>query len=926
MIFFVCISCLRTSCIHWLVFVIDFNFTGTAGADNRWCVHWLVCTSWFWGSSFRCAIWSVGSWMCSFLLLFLLLIIAFTHLQDFAQSAVGNLETQGSKAKSFCKEAVVFAQKGQNIPDICIAHQSQEYLFQTSLQGHCFFEQDFARDSRKDVCRRGIPVGLSVWQTQQEKCQPVCPMLGPLVQRHEARCHSEAQDVWSRHQLAQQLGWMGSELGKMGARLGRYRECGRILAFLKRSPSPADRVLPQEQAQRKRKGQNERQRQDQKRANHQPLWCGKGWARAIACLACLDQSGSGFFAIPECSIEQEQYHAGDGYTFTSGIQGYRSSCRCSGIPGEGREGIQQEQHQILAGCDQKPGSCTESTEGCCQRKERPSPPVDQACGRRYQDLGGSTGGLQSSSGHPFRSCSQSKSGNRNLKTDLEGSQREYGERRKSFYPSTNPGGNRRCYLGQSCGRRGAEAARPTPRSTQCMCGFLGYSSRSSRTAGSGGFRRRQRTRSSQQATSFRGASEVCFCGAEAVKLGRGSAVFANAAHEAGPHMFPTCHSVTGERNYLSPIAAVWDAWKLWGEVISQGFEGCSDHTMLHQCVHHPHTMSLKSVLRISQEPQSVRRMKRVHFDDCIEVASSTESGCSLYSTFVTHGVLHEWSEKPWHYRPKPPSRQFSWRKLTDLTYPFCDFTDESQQALSNDESNEFSCHGLRSTCEGAVQPSIMIECPLDDTSHACKRGIPNKGRKDLCSSVLCEITNTTSDGLIVTEGSRCAPLSDMAALSSLPRQQGDFSSRVPLDRTVVQAFPEDKENQDVISAVQVGRPAPYALKNSPIDLQQAYRMHTRQEGQNQNIDGADDFSGDEGEGFEGFSPGDSVGSDVTRSSAVHPDRQDVFLFHLDDQPIRSYLNWNSYEEMMTEIAYPLQSEEGGGCWSIWSCCFTSRHW
>jgi len=388
-----------------------------------------------------------------------------------------------------------------------------------------------------------------------------------------------------------------------------------------------------------------------------------------------------------------------------------------------------------------------------------------------------------------------------------------------------------------------------------------------------------------------------------VKLGRGSAVFANAAHEAGPHMFPTCHSVTGERNYLSPIAAVWDAWKLRGEVISQGFEGCSDHTMLHQCVHHPHTMSLKSVLRISQEPQSVRRMKRVHFDDCIEVASSTESGCSLYSTFVTHGVLHEWSEKPWHYRPKPPSRQFSWRKLTDLTYPFCDFTDESQQALSNDESNEFSCHGLRSTCEGAVQPSIMIECPLDDTSHACKRGIPNKGRKDLCSSVLCEITNTTSDGLIVTEGSRCAPLSDMAALSSLPRQQGDFSSRVPLDRTVVQAFPEDKENQDVISAVQVGRPAPYALKNSPIDLQQAYRMHTRQEGQNQNIDGADDFSGDEGEGFEGFSPGDSVGSDVTRSSAVHPDRQDVFLFHLDDQPIRSYLNWNSYEEMMTEIAY-----------------------
>ena len=396
-----------------------------------------------------------------------------------------------------------------------------------------------------------------------------------------------------------------------------------------------------------------------------------------------------------------------------------------------------------------------------------------------------------------------------------------------------------------------------------------------------------------------------------MRLGREQVVFVNAAHEAGPHMFPTCHSVTGERNYLSPIAAVWDAWKLRGEVISQSFDGCFDRTALHQCVYHPPTTSLKSVLCISQEPQSVRRMKRVQFDDCIEVASSTESGCSLYRTFATHGDLHEWSDKPWHYSPKPPSRQFSWRKLTDLTYPFCDFADKSQRTFSNDGANEVSCHSPRSKCTGTLEPGPTTACPCDDAGHDRRLCTRDKGRKDLCSSVLREITNTTPHDFSVEVGLRSAPLSAMAALSSLPEQQGEMPGRDPQGRIVAETSFEDKENQDPISIVQIGRPTPYAFKNSPIDLQQAYRIYARQEGHAQHTDGADDFSGDESEGSEGHSPGDSAGSEETQPSAAHSDRQDVILFHLDDQPIRSYLNWNSYEEMMTEIAhhYSLRREE-----------------
>ena len=144
--------------------------------------------------------------MCSFLFLFLILIVVFTNLQDFAQATIGNVETQGSASKSFGKKTVVLAQDWQSIFDSSIIDPCQASGFQASLQRFNFFEQNFSRDSSENVRGRGISLGLSLWQTQQEKCKPMCPLLGSLVERHQTRCHSQSEDIWRCCSLEQQLG------------------------------------------------------------------------------------------------------------------------------------------------------------------------------------------------------------------------------------------------------------------------------------------------------------------------------------------------------------------------------------------------------------------------------------------------------------------------------------------------------------------------------------------------------------------------------------------------------------------------------------------------------------------------------------------------------------------------------------------------
>ncbi|CAL1136308.1 unnamed protein product, partial [Cladocopium goreaui] len=465
------------------------------------------------------------------------------------------------------------------------------------------------------------------------------------------------------------------------------------------------------------------------------------------------------------------------------------------------------------------------------------------------------------------------------------------------------GRNRRCYNGQHRRCGGANAARSTARSAQCMCRIFGHSSCCSRTTSSRGVGRRQRSWSTQQKTSVSGASEACVHFLETVKCGREFPVLKNGAHEARPHMFPTCHSVTGERNYLSPIAAVWDAWRLRGEIISQSFDDCSDHSISHHGVPYLQGMSLKSVLCISQEPRNVRRRKRVHFDDCIEVAMSTEDDCLLYSTVVQHGALYDWSDKPWRYSPKPPSRRFSWRKITDLTYPFCNFADIHDRKADIDVVHDDSPHSTPSAVTSVPHDDSLFASPFRDKLKDRGRCAHNECRPEMCFSVLRDITNQNLCDFMSTEGLQVAPLSTKAVLSSLPSQSSSISRVMSQENHVPNAALRENDNIDELSIVQIGSVTPYAFKNSPIEMQQAFQMHGMPGDHAHHMEGVDERHEEYDEGSESPSPGDSSDPVEGHQSANHPERQDVILFHLADQPVRSFLNWNSYEEMMTEIAH-----------------------
>ena len=127
-----------------------------------------------------------GSWMCSFLLGFLLLTVTFSHLQDFACINFCYLEAQGKAQQGISQKAVVPPQNRKNFLDYGVSDPCQENNFQTSFKGHCIFEQYFIGNLSENGFGRCISMGLSMWTAQQENSYSMCPLLGPLDQGYQA--------------------------------------------------------------------------------------------------------------------------------------------------------------------------------------------------------------------------------------------------------------------------------------------------------------------------------------------------------------------------------------------------------------------------------------------------------------------------------------------------------------------------------------------------------------------------------------------------------------------------------------------------------------------------------------------------------------------------------------------------------------------
>ena len=183
---------------------------------------------------------------------------------------------------------------------------------------------------------------------------------------------------------------------------------------------------------------------------------------------------------------------------------------------------------------------------------------------------------------------------------------------------------------------------------------------------------------------------------------------------------------------------------------------------------------------------------------------------------------------------------------------------------------------------------------------------------DFCSQVLTDITNTLTHDCSRENRVIGAPQSEMAVSSSHPSLICQNVCKLPPRENIMQV-PDftDSENFEAASVVQIGKPVPVSLKNSPIDVNQAYQLQAFQEGQVPHDDIHDDTLGSGNEDSEGYSPGDgSAHSEIQLVSSENA-RQEVILYHLDDNPIRAFISWNSYEEMITEIAhhYGLRREE-----------------
>ena len=377
-------------------------------------------------------------------------------------------------------------------------------------------------------------------------------------------------------------------------------------------------------------------------------------------------------------------------------------------------------------------------------------------------------------------------------------------------------------------------------------------------------------------------------------------------------MFPIDHSVMWEEDYLSPFAAALEAWKLRGEVIAQDFDRLDPHAF--SLYGRQSFITSRSIhVCSSQKPRSVRRCnRRVRFDDYIEVAMNVDEDCELFHTFVRHDALQDWNDKPWFYCPKPPSRKFSWRTISIPECPLCNCHGmHKDHHIEADSAGEISLCPSFSVAEDyslSFARKKISGSHVDDESADCNE----ISRSDLCSQALRDVTNTVHTSNSVEHEVSGAPLSHLAVSSSHP-------SLAPT-RCLSKGSPhegwqsdhvQDKENNDWSSIMQIDHSNIVTMKNSPMDLQQAYQMQAFQDGHIQHDGGYNEDEEFEIENSDDFSPGDGSESSNIGPPPEEDDRQDVILFHLGDQPIRAMVTWKSYEDMMHEIAhhFSLQRED-----------------
>ena len=118
-----------------------------------------------------------------------------------------------------------------------------------------------------------------------------------------------------------------------------------------------------------------------------------------------------------------------------------------------------------------------------------------------------------------------------------------------------------------------------------------------------------------------------------------------------------------------------------------------------------------------------------------------EEDLEIFNTIVSHDALQDWSEKPWFYRPKPPSRRFSWRRLTNFAYPFCSWYGDKIDLHSGSVAwtDTLQVHSPPDVDD--VEFSIFCDIDCCDKVHDDPSDEQSVSSSGYCPMILQDITN-----------------------------------------------------------------------------------------------------------------------------------------------------------------------------------------
>ena len=250
----------------------------------------------------------------------------------------------------------------------------------------------------------------------------------------------------------------------------------------------------------------------------------------------------------------------------------------------------------------------------------------------------------------------------------------------------------------------------------------------------------------------------------------------------------------------------------------------------------------------------------VRFAECVEIFVGGEDDLNMTNISFQHRWLQQWEDKPWSGGRTVRESHPEWFDPTGL-----------QRGIS-----QFFPFGT--SLSFTLSPNTSdYQAPLSSEAVLSRFSVSN------CLPSYCTLTDFDSRD-------SQAPLSCQAVSSRLPCHSHQLHD----------------SDCDVGSLMQLGAPISVSCKQDDHPPEGAAVIDAISQGHTPGAYEQDEYDDTENI-LESDEPGSSSSSDETlplvQAPPLQNSRQDAILFHLQDDPIRVFLEWNSHENKMVEIAF-----------------------